>query len=190
MLSNYIDEDGDYDEDEFDLKLLKLINKLSSQTSNQPLNLFSEFKNVFILEERRAKLNGNDDSIDLISSQLTRSLELNEQRNNAFLEINENISDYLQQILLKCGGHVISRMKFASMLIAVDKLLDYDEELESKEIQAEQSYFRDCVNRLKETFMERSSKHLQILSSDWVIDSVLGMELAEKKNYVLHEFKN
>ena len=191
LLANYIEQDGDYDENEFDLRLLKLIENLDDQITSQ---LFQHERNIFIFDEcHHQNDNDDDDGIELKMKAMT--LGESSSSSSSFLEVRDRLRDYLSELIVTCGGHVTSRLKNARLMIAIDKMSsDYasssssssGDDQTSEAVEREQSHFRQCIDEMEREVM-REQCCCQVLSSDWIIDSLLERRVLDKTSYMLYE---
>jgi hypothetical protein len=159
LLENYLSKDlNEYDEYEFDVRLVKLIRRLPSIK----LDLFSAYKNVFIIRERsESKLTSEIDSDD--------NEEIDD--NSKKVKIKSTLHFFLSELLVKCGSILTNNPSKAELLIAIDKTNDYDEnnKAHANKIKMDQKYFLNNINKLKNLI----SHELNVISSEWVLGKLI-----------------
>lgn len=152
LIENYINDLDEYEEEDFDIKLIRLIRHLKDKKHQLgQLSLFSHLKQIYLIKEN-TDLEKDDDDFDVMMKNKMNT-----------------IYDYFIDIMSKFGANLTSRAGMAELIIAIDKTDDLD--LNNKEhrlvVEKERDYFVKCVNEIQNLTRKKSS--VQILSSSWII---------------------
>ena len=146
-------------------------------------NIFSSFKNIYVVEEQseEAVANSNDDE----DFNISKSAELC----NSWFSLKQSTTyDYMTELLVKCGACLTSRVALADLIIAVDKTNDYDTDTSSGQIRLETDRVRFVASMQElRTKLRRKQDGIMVVSSDWIVCALLGE--ADFASSHLEEFK-
>jgi hypothetical protein len=173
LLENYIDQNlSSYDQDQFDVKLIGFLRQLP-QNIKFKRNLFSGYKNLYVMEEIM-----NSDADESESNE-------NNQLCNSWFSFKSNTTyDYLTELLTKCGACLTSRVALAELVVTIDKTNDYDTDTSHGERRLEQdrSLFKDAMNDLTRV-LRKKQDGIMVVSSDWVIDTLVEDSCHDLKEF-------
>jgi hypothetical protein len=177
-LDTYVGNDM-YDldqQDDFDIKLAKLVRKVENSSLNR--KLFSSLKNIFIMNDDFMKENKNDSNSN---TNLSIFKDFFATSNSNF----DSINDILIDIMTKLGAHIISRVNCCSIIVAVDKTYDYDDNNQSDldKIEHDKLNFVKSINKFKHSIRKKNG--VEIISSNWIMNCILDNCLLEKDEYLL-----
>jgi hypothetical protein len=139
----------------FDVRMARLLRLCKNKISH---DLFKKCKNVYIIPEAPQLQQPNQSC----------SSQSDFESSNFFADY-DTCQCLLSELIVKCGGHITSRMECAELLIAVDKTNDYDEEsnVDKTKIELEQNYFAEKILEYRRKLRKKSG--VQVLTSDWII---------------------
>jgi hypothetical protein len=166
-------------QDDFDIKLAKLVRKVENASFNR--KLLSSLKNVFIMNDESSKENKNDSNNNTNQSNLSLFKDFFATSNCNFNTIN----DILIEIMTKLGAHITSRVNCSSMIIAIDKTYDYNENNQSdlERIESDKFNFIKSIEQFKNLIRKKSG--VEIISSNWILNCILDNNFLNKDEYLL-----
>ena len=166
-------------QDDFDIKLAKLVRKVENASLNR--KLLSSLKNVFIMNDEFMKENKNDSNNNTNQSNLSIFKDFFATSASNF----NSIHDILIELMTKFGAHITSRVNCSSMIIAVDKTYDYDENNQSDldRIEEDKLNFLKSIKKYKNLIRKKNG--VEIISSNWLINCILENSLLDKDEYLL-----
>lgn len=151
LIESYVEEDlSEYDQDEFDIKLIKFIRNLKNGKHSK--DVFSLHKNVYVMEDH-----GVDES-NLNESEFDFE-KCFDNSNSCFLYKENSTFNYITDLLIKCGANLTSRVGLAEIIIAID-----DGQMDKTELR---DSFEACLIEFKKSIRKKCG--VKVISSEWVL---------------------
>jgi hypothetical protein len=150
LLTAYYSSDhsfSEYNQNDFDIKLVKLIKHKDTIINDKTKNVFKNYKNIFLID---TSINNNNTSCDSTVSDDF----LNQNKTFSFFTgfmTNRSNYDNIIDLVTKCGGQVTSRHILAEIAVFI---IDKNEQ---------------TLSQIESLTNDHKYDNLTIVSSDWII---------------------